>query len=81
MNSEYPDPALFDRRGSDDWDVDGGADIRVAAKARAAEILDRRWPAVIPPGFDRDLWGRFAIPLPEAETRPAPGLGARSAGT
>ena len=80
MNSEYLYPALFDRRGRDDWEADGGADIRAAAKARAAEILDGHWPEVIPPEVDRELRRRFDILLPESEMRPAPGLAAGAGG-
>jgi len=80
MSSEYLYPALFDRRDRDDWEADGAADIRAAAKARAAEILDGHWPEVIPPEVDRDLRQRFDILLPESEMHFAPGLAAGAGG-
>ena len=55
-------------------------DVYLAAKARAAEILDGHWPEVIPPEVDRELRRRFDILLPESEMRPAPGLAAGAGG-
>ena len=76
MKSEYLYPVLFDHRCRGDWEADGGAYVRAAAKARAADILGRHGPAVIPPEIDRDLRRRFAVLPPESEMRPSPGLDA-----
>ena len=64
MKSDFLYPELADRRPIAEWEEDGSPDIRVAAAARAREILATHRPKAIPPEADAEIRGAFDIRLP-----------------
>ncbi|MCP4390512.1 MAG: trimethylamine methyltransferase [Gammaproteobacteria bacterium] len=64
MQSDFVYPDIGDRRTIDDWEADGGKDIREVARERTRQILRLHYPRHISPETDRLLRGRFDIRLP-----------------
>ena len=64
MKSDFLYPDLADRRPIAEWEEDGSPDIRVAAAARAREILATHHPKAIPPEADAEIRRAFDIRLP-----------------
>jgi trimethylamine:corrinoid methyltransferase-like protein len=65
MNSEYYYPHTGDRQRRDDWENDGGLDMRQRARQRAREILNIHRPEPISAEIDTAIRERFKILLPE----------------
>ena len=68
MNSEYYYPHTSDRQSRDNWDADGGLDMRERARLRAREILRSHQPEPIPAEVDAAIRERFEILLPEGNS-------------
>ena len=64
MNSEYFYPHVSDRQRRDNWEADGGLDMRERARLKAKEILRTHHPEPIPAEIDAAIRGRFEILLP-----------------
>jgi trimethylamine--corrinoid protein Co-methyltransferase len=65
MNSEYYYPHTGDRQRRDDWENDGGLDMRERARQKAREILKNHQPEGISAEVDAAIRERFNILLPE----------------
>jgi len=65
MNSEYYYPHTSDRQRRDNWEADGGLDMRERARRKAKEILRTHRPRPIPTEIDAAIRERFVILLPE----------------
>jgi trimethylamine--corrinoid protein Co-methyltransferase len=65
MNSEYYYPHTGDRQRRDDWENDGGLDMRQRARQRAREILNTHRPEPISAEIDAAIRQKFNILLPE----------------
>jgi len=63
MNTEYYYPHTGDRQRRDDWEANGGLDMRERARRKAKEILKTHRPASIPADVDATIRGRFEILL------------------
>ncbi len=64
MRSEHYYPSdVFDRRGRDEWEADGGSDAWVRAKDLARKILADHQPASLDPGVDSWIKREFAHTL------------------
>ncbi len=48
-------PRVFNRQTREDWEQDGGLDVREAARRRAQEILATHQPEPLSEGIDREL--------------------------
>jgi trimethylamine--corrinoid protein Co-methyltransferase len=75
MGSEYRYPHTSDRRTREDWEQDGGLDMREWARIRAGELLDTEWPDHIPDEVDACIRAEFDILLPQERMRPGGRLG------
>jgi trimethylamine--corrinoid protein Co-methyltransferase len=75
MGSEYRYPHTSDRRTREDWERDGGLDMREWARVRARELLDSEWPDHIPDEVDACIRAEFDILLPQERMRPGGRLG------
>jgi trimethylamine--corrinoid protein Co-methyltransferase len=64
MGSEYRYPHTSDRRTREEWERDGGLDMREWARIRARELLDTEWPNHIPSEVDAGIRAEFDILLP-----------------
>ncbi len=64
MQSDFLYPDLADRQSVDDWQAEGGLDIRARARTRAREILARHHPGHIGDAVDGRLRAQFDIRLP-----------------
>lgn len=65
MNTEYYYPHTGDRQRRDDWENEGGLDMRERARRKARQILKTHNPDPIPPEIDAGIRERFNILLPE----------------
>ncbi|MFZ0548683.1 MAG: trimethylamine methyltransferase family protein [Candidatus Promineifilaceae bacterium] len=65
MNTEYYYPHTGDRQRRDDWENDGGLDMRERAQKKAREILKTHYPEPISAEIDAAIRERFNILLPE----------------
>ncbi len=63
MTSEYFYPRTSDRQRRDNWEADGGLDMRERARLKAKEILRTHHPEPIPPEIDAAIRDRFEILL------------------
>jgi len=70
MESEYLYPALADRATPDQWQADGGGDIRQRARERVGRLLAEHYPRYIDAAIDGEIRRRFAIRLPAESMRP-----------
>jgi trimethylamine--corrinoid protein Co-methyltransferase len=75
MGSEYRYPHTSDRRTREEWERDGGLDMREWARIRARELLDSEWPDHIPSEVDACIRAEFDILLPQRRMRPGGRLG------
>ena len=66
MEREYVYPKLGDRNTPDQWEQEGGTDIRARALERVREILGRHYPSYLDEATDRAIRSRFPIRLPRA---------------
>ena len=66
MHSDFLYPQIGDRRTIDEWENEGGLDIREVAREKTREILGGHFPKHISPEKDRELRSKFNIRLPEA---------------
>ena len=73
MEKEYVYPRLGDRSTPEEWQQQGGSDIRARALARVREILAEHYPAHIDPALDADIRARFPIRLSKAAMTPGGG--------
>lgn len=64
MHTEYYYPHTGDRQRRDDWEEQGGLDMRQRAQERAREILRTHQPEPIPPEVDVAIRQRFNVLLP-----------------
>jgi len=64
MNSEYYYPHTSDRQSRDNWEEDGGLDMRERARVKAREILRSHRSEPIPAEVDAAIRERFEILLP-----------------
>jgi trimethylamine--corrinoid protein Co-methyltransferase len=64
MQSDFVYPQIGDRRSIDEWQADGGRDIRAVARERSEQILRQHYPNYISTETDRLLRDRFDIRLP-----------------
>lgn len=64
MHTEYYYPHTGDRQRRDNWEEQGGLDMRQRAQERAREILKTHLPEPIPPEVDAAIRERFNILLP-----------------
>ncbi len=71
MQSDFVYPDIGDRRTIDDWEADGGKDIREVARERTRQILQTHYPTHIAAELDAQLRDRFDIRLPRAEMEAA----------
>ena len=67
METDFLYPETADRRTFEDWDADGGRDIRTVAAERARDILARHRPGHLAGGIDDALRSRFDLKLPAVE--------------
>ena len=65
MTSEYFYPRTSDRQRRDNWEADGGLDMRERARLKAKEILRTHHPEPIPAEIDAAIRERFEILLPK----------------
>lgn len=65
MNSEYYYPHTSDRQSRDNWEDDGGLDMRERSRRKAREILSAHRPEPIPAEVDAAIRERFEILLPK----------------
>ncbi|MCZ7572975.1 MAG: trimethylamine methyltransferase family protein [Ardenticatenaceae bacterium] len=65
MHTEYCYPHTADRRRREDWEADGGLDMRERARHRARNILASHVPEPIPSEIDAAIRERFEILLPK----------------
>ncbi|MCB9007602.1 MAG: trimethylamine methyltransferase family protein [Ardenticatenaceae bacterium] len=65
MNSEFYYPHTADRQSRDNWQADGGLDMRQAARRKAKKLLKTHRPDPLPPPIDNAIRERFNILLPE----------------
>ena len=66
MQTDFVYPDIGDRRTIDEWQADGGRDIRAVALERTRDILQRHYPDHISVELDNDLRDRFDIRLPRS---------------
>jgi trimethylamine--corrinoid protein Co-methyltransferase len=64
MNSEYYYPHTGDRQRREDWEANGGLDMRERARRKAQQILNTHRPEAISPAVDTAIRNRFEILLP-----------------
>jgi len=64
MNTEYYYPHTGDRQRRDDWEANGGLDMRERARQKARQVLKTHQPQRIPPEIDAAIRERFEILLP-----------------
>ena len=65
MNTEYYYPHTGDRQRRDDWENEGGLDMRERARQKAREILKTHKPEGITAEIDAAIREKFNILLPE----------------
>jgi trimethylamine--corrinoid protein Co-methyltransferase len=63
MQSDFVYPQIGDRRSIDEWQADGGRDIRAVARERSEQILRQHYPNHISTETDSLLRDRFDIRL------------------
>jgi trimethylamine--corrinoid protein Co-methyltransferase len=66
MQTDFVYPELGDRRTIDDWQDDGGKDIREVARERTRQILQQHYPGHISAETDKKLRDKFDIRLPQS---------------
>jgi trimethylamine--corrinoid protein Co-methyltransferase len=66
MTTEYYYPHTGDRQRREDWEREGGLDMRQRARERARAILRDHHPEPIPAAVDEAIRERFDILLPRA---------------
>ncbi len=66
MQSDFVYPGVADRRGIDEWQADGGKDIRAIALERTRELLATHYPRHLSAALDTRLRERFDIRLPRS---------------
>jgi trimethylamine--corrinoid protein Co-methyltransferase len=64
MTTEYFYPHSTDRQSRENWEADGGLDMRERARQRAKHILQSHHPTPIAPEVDAAIRERFEIVLP-----------------
>ncbi len=64
MQSDFVYPEIADRRSIEEWEADGGQDIREVARRRTREILASHYPRHLSDELDTRLRERFDIRLP-----------------
>jgi trimethylamine--corrinoid protein Co-methyltransferase len=64
MQSDFLYPEIADRRTPQEWEQDGGRDIRELAREKTVSILDTHFPNHIPASIDAELRSMFDIRLP-----------------
>lgn len=70
MHEEYYYPHTADRGTRDEWERQGGLDMRELARRRAREILRQHYPEAIDSSLDAAIRSSFDIRLPVEFTRP-----------
>ncbi len=71
MQSDFVYPGIADRRGIQEWEADGGKDIRAIALERTRELLASHYPRHLSDALDSSLRERFDIRLPRSEMEAA----------
>ncbi|MDH3221724.1 MAG: trimethylamine methyltransferase family protein [Gammaproteobacteria bacterium] len=66
MQSDFVYPEIGDRRSIDEWQAEGGKDIREVARERTRQILRQHYPDHLISGTDAGLRSRFDILLPRS---------------
>ena len=69
MQSDFVYPRIADRRSIEEWQADGGSEIREVALQRTREILGSYYPRYIPGEIDAELRHRFDIRLAVEDMR------------
>lgn len=64
MNSEYHYPHTAERATREDWEADGGLDMRERARRQARQTLETFFPEIVPAEVDQQLRNEFNILLP-----------------
>jgi trimethylamine--corrinoid protein Co-methyltransferase len=64
MHTEYYYPHTGDRKRREDWEANGGLDMRERARRKARQILQTHKPQPIPPAAEVAIRQRFKILLP-----------------
>ena len=64
MNTEYYYPHTGDRQRREDWEAQGGLDMRERARQKAKQILETHQPEPIASEIDAAIRARFKILLP-----------------
>lgn len=64
MNTEFYYPHTADRQSRDNWQADGGLDMRQTARRQAKQLLKTHHPTPLPAEIDAAIRERFNILLP-----------------
>ena len=73
MERDYYYGKLVDRSSFEDWEEQGGLDIRQRARTQVRRILSEYYPPHYSDELDHTIRGRFEILLPPAAIRPGDG--------